>query len=117
MIALMPSAFRRLLACLLLVLLPFQAMAAGVAACNAAGRACSEPMMQMMDCCDHGDQSSPELHCGTAFGCMSAAAPALLPDMSVPVVLSQPRALALAPVQFHDSFIPDGPQRPPRPLS
>ena len=117
MIALMPSAFRRLLACLLLVLLPFQATAASVAACEAAGRPCSEQMMQMMDCCDHGDQSSSDLHCGTAFGCMSAAAPALLPGVPVPLMLSQPRALAPAPVQFHDSFIPEGPQRPPRPLS
>ncbi|MDM5178955.1 hypothetical protein PO883_17275 [Massilia sp. DJPM01] len=117
MIALMPSAFRRLLACLLLVLLPFQAMAAGVAACDAAGRACSEQMMRMMDCCDHGDQSSSDLHCGSAFGCLSAAAHALLPGVPAPLVQSQAGAVAVVPVHFHDSFIPDGPHRPPRPLS
>ncbi|HEX8611155.1 MAG TPA: hypothetical protein VF800_07680 [Telluria sp.] len=104
---------RRLLACLLLVLLPFQAIGAVVAACD-----CATEMTQMMDCCDHdSDQPASGAHCGAALGCMSAAAPALLACTPAPVLLPQGSVAAAPPVHFHDSFIPDGPQRPPRLLS
>ncbi|NHZ61516.1 hypothetical protein [Massilia genomosp. 1] len=109
----MRSAFRRLLACLLLVLMPFQAIGASVSAC-----ACPSQMMQMMDCCDHdSDVQASDSHCGAALGCMAAPAPALPERVPAAAMPSQGGIAAATPVHFHDSFIPDGPQRPPRPLS
>ncbi len=56
----MSRAVRHLLACLLLVLLPFQALAASFAVADAPIVTCAEMMMDGMDCCDEDSNTCPD---------------------------------------------------------
>lgn len=103
----MSHAIRRLFACLLLVLLPFQALAVGDAASKAPLMACPAAMMAEMDCCDGAGGCS-------ALDCL-AVAPAALPSSALPALAAgaHPEPAPTAAL-LHESYLPDGPQRPPQ---
>ena len=105
----MSRAVRHLFACLLLVLLPFQALAASLAMAEAPVVTCAEQMMDGMDCCDDV--------------CIEAGDCAVHAAIAVPVAASTAplfpvSAAAIAPVpSLHESTIPDGLERPPQAFS
>ena len=105
--------FRRLFALLLLVLLPYQAMAAEVAACESAMKGCPQMMAKGINCCDHDDNSdAPDMGCGSSLDCAPALV-ALLEEFGLllPKLVPMPTACA-APKECR-SFIPDKAPRPP----
>ena len=106
----MSSSLRRFFACLLLVLLPFQAFAAGDAASKAPLVACSAAMMAEMGCCD-ADDSGAGCHASDCITPALATVPAdvqvaAAPPLRLPAAESVPGG--------YRSHIPDGPQRPPQ---
>lgn len=104
----MPRAVRHLFACLLLVLLPFQALAASYAVAEAPLASCAGMMMDGMDCCDEGA-------CPDTSNCAANVAAAALPvpASAPPILPGRDAALAFVP-ELHDSFIPDRLPRPPQ---
>ena len=106
----MSRAVRHLLACLLLVLLPFQALAASFAMADAPLISCADMMMDGMDCCDEDSGACPD-----ASNCTVHFAAIALPVATgaAPVFPGSDAVLAIVPA-LHDSFIPDGLQRPPQ---
>jgi hypothetical protein len=108
----MNHAVRRLIAMLLLVLLPVQALAAGYAMGEAPVLPCPQEMMDM-GCCD--DDGTGSAGCAT-FSCVALAS-AALPSRQLPVSAGAVRGFAAPFVpHLHESHFPDGPQRPPRHL-
>ena len=100
---------RHLFACLLLVLLPFQALAASFAVAAAPVVSCTEQMMDGMDCCDEESTSCPG-----AGDCVVHVVIALPVPASATCILPCSSA-AIAPVPaLHESYIPDRLQRPPQ---
>ena len=105
----MSRAVRHLFACLLLVLLPFQALAAGFAMAEAPVVACAEQMMGDTDCCDDV--------CMEAGDCALYAAIAVpVAARTTPVFPGSDAAITPAP-SLHESTIPDGLERPPQAFS
>ncbi len=103
---------RRLFACLLLVLLPFQAMAVSLGAMEKQAGPCAQMMMADMDCCDSdgGDGCAPASCLG-----VTATVAAVLPVAAAPLAgQGQPCARPGGPPHYPASFIPDSPQRPPQ---
>ena len=106
----MSRAIRHLFACLLLVLLPFQALAASFAMAEAPLVSCADMMMDGMDCCDQDSGTCPDAsNCTVHF-----AAIALPVATSASPAFPGNRAAAAPVSALHDSFIPDGLQRPPQ---
>lgn len=102
----MSRTVRHLFACLLLVLLPFQALAASLAMAEAPVVSCAEQMMDEMDCCDNV--------CMEAGDCAVYAAIAIpVPTSTAPVFPVSAAAIAPVP-SLHESTIPDGLERPPQ---
>ncbi len=100
-----------LFACLLLVLLPFQALAASAVMGEAPLVACAEQMIDGMDCCED------ENICPNAGECAAYGAFALPAKPPAMAALPAPAA-EVAPIPIlHESHIPDGLQRPPRTAS
>jgi hypothetical protein len=103
----MSLAIRRMFACLLLVLLPFQAFAASNAAAEAPLVACPMAMMADMGCCDD-DGGCASMDC-------VAVSPAALPASVAPCIDPGESAEATHIVPLlHESHFPDGLQRPPQ---
>lgn len=111
---------RRLVACLMFVLLPFQALAAPHGQCGNGTSDCAEMMMQG-DCCDHeasaGASSDGAHHCVSAAGCMSAAYAIAIPaEIRQAAPAAAASDIGPASPTFYRSFIPEALQRPPRTL-
>ncbi|HEY0060896.1 MAG TPA: hypothetical protein VGC21_02175 [Telluria sp.] len=106
----MPSFLRHLTAVLLLALLPFQAIAAGYDAASATLLACSDEMIAM-GCCENDSMNGNGCHAASCFAA-AAVAPPRLALVSLPAPL--PAAPVVTVARLHESYIPDGPQRPPR---
>lgn len=111
----MPSAIRHFIAALLLVLLPFQAMAASYAA-GAAPVATWPDHMKAMDCCDPPDHETAG-SCAAAGTCAAVTVPGLPSRAPRAAPLPMRAVFTTAVPSLHESFVPDGPQRPPQPRS
>lgn len=106
----MSTAFRHLIACLLLVLLPLQVMAATFVASEKPAVPCAQATMADMDCCDDdtGGDCAP-------VDCLGIAAMTAMPAAHVQAGAVADRVAAHGAAPPHpDSHIPDGLQRPPR---
>ncbi|HTD03890.1 hypothetical protein [Undibacterium sp.] len=129
----MPAKFRLFAAYLLLLLLPFQAIAGSVAVSCFGMAACAD--MKEMDCCEHaghvfdtdgrfhaqqdsqhdrhGDYRQADMTCGFSTTCMAVS-----PVVSLPVAhrfmpgAASSSLPAFTPT-YYTSFISDGLQRPP----
>lgn len=113
----MSKPIRRLVACLLLVLLPLQAFAGVVAASEKAVKPCPQ-QMQGSECCDKAKPAPDQLKCCAGAACAPAPSmSALLPNAVKPLPKIF-RTVAIDPPRVgFDSFIPDSLQRPPRALA
>jgi hypothetical protein len=104
---------RRLLACLLIMLLPFSAVAGSLTALATLARPCPHASMPNADCCKHDAKSGAQSAC-----CAAAAAAVMATAMPTQVASATPiRAhlvRATAVIEFYDSFIPDSLHPPPR---
>ena len=106
----MSRAVRHLFACLLLVLLPFQALAASYAMADAPLVSCADMMLAGMDCCDDDSGTCPDAsHCTVHFAAIALPVAA----SASPALPGNRAGLASVPA-LHDSFIPDRLQRPPQ---
>jgi hypothetical protein len=108
----MSRAVRHLFACLLLVLLPFQALAASMSIGSAPVVSCAEQMEAGMDCCDQDSTTCPDAsHC-------SVHAAIAVPLLAVVPAAFPLSAASISPVpSLHESYIPEGLQRPPQLLA
>lgn len=110
--------FRRLVACLLFVLLPFQALATDTGACAKSMSDCAEMTEMMMhgDCCDdaHADDAPDGAHsCASEAGCMAAYAVAIPATVTLSAFASAVNDVGAGQSSSYRSFIPDTLQRPP----
>ena len=105
----MPSTLRHLIAFILLVLMPLQAVASVVEAAAAPIAACSDQMMAS-GCCDHDDDAGAACRASACFA-IAALAPPLVGAAGVPS--SAGVAAVPAVSRIYTSYIADGPQRPP----
>lgn len=106
----MSTAFRHLIACLLLVLLPLQVMAATFVASEKPAVPCAQATMADMDCCDNdsGGDCAP-------VNCLTLAAMTAMPAAHFQAgAVTDPVAAHGAALHYPDSHIPDGLQRPPQ---
>ncbi|MEO7493867.1 MAG: hypothetical protein ABIT83_21210 [Massilia sp.] len=108
----MSRSIRRLLACLLILLLPFAAIAGSLARVDSLTRHCPPAAkMRSADCCKHDSKA------GAAAACCSAAA-ASIAALPAVALAAPPQAPGRAPMpvlaMFYESFIPDSLHRPPR---
>jgi hypothetical protein len=110
---LMLHSTRRLLACLLIMLLPFSAVAGSLTALATLARPCPHASMPKADCCKHDAKSGAQSAC-----CAAAAAAVTATAMPAQITSARPirahRARATAVIEFYDSFIPDSLHPPPR---
>lgn len=104
----MPSSLRHLIALVLLVLLPLQAIASVVEAASAPVVTCSDQMMAS-GCCDH-DDAGAACRASACFA-IAAVAPPLVG--AVGILTSAGVAAVPAVSRIYTSYIADGPQRPP----
>jgi hypothetical protein len=111
----MSASLRRIVAVLLFLLLPFQAIAGTVAACKSAMSGCTQQMMQHKGCSDQTDKAPADGGCGGASSCAAtpASPAALFDELALLLPKLQSVATACAPPRLHRSFIPDRLQRPP----
>ncbi|WP_426105920.1 hypothetical protein [Massilia sp. TSP1-1-2] len=73
---------------------------------------CADQMMEGMDCCDQDSGTCPD-----ASNCALHLAAIALPVQTAAAPALGGCGAAVAPIAtLHDSFIPDGPQRPPQAL-
>lgn len=109
---------------LLMLTLPVQALAyAAMQGCVLPNQAVAEPaeQMAMADCPMSGHASDPSgQHAPVQSDCKFCAACGLASAMPIEFVTSMPamlvpRSFAWPPVISFSGFIPDGPERPPRP--
>lgn len=105
----MPSTLRHLIAVVLLVLLPLQAIAAVYTAGLAPIVAGSDATMALG--WEHDDDTG-----ATCQAAVCAAAASVAPPLArvVRMVTAPRQALLPLPAQLYTSYVPDGPQRPPR---
>ncbi len=104
----MSRAIRHLFACLLLVLLPFQALAASAAMGEAPALPCAEQMMDGMDCCED------DTICPVAGECAVHIAVALPAEPRIMAAFPGPEPAAAPVPALHESHIPERLQRPPQ---
>lgn len=112
------SLHRFLLFCLMLAL-PLQGFAAATMLSCALGHGSAPATVEAAPAC-HTEESQPDTpparhdctHCGV---CMHASALPIPVTLALPAV-SVPPAYASVPVAILTSHVPDGPERPPRPV-
>ena len=110
---------RRFLLMLLMLALPVQTFAsAAMLGCATSHQAAVEPMVMADDGmagCHEPEQPAPASHdCKHCTACALASA-LPIPATDTPAVMPVGESFASQPATFFSGFVPEGPERPPRP--